>query len=83
MSCLVIFVSQTVSDKTHDKKMATQCIYSFPIHCFLYQDTVYLGHEPEKVEIIQPVRKPKGKELPKQAGEYNRKVSAIYVWNMS
>ncbi|MBM6946327.1 MULTISPECIES: transposase family protein, partial [Bacteroides] len=31
------------------------------------------------VEIIQPVKKPKGKELSRQDKEYNKKVSAIRV----
>lgn len=65
MACLVIFVSQTVSGKTHDKKMA-DTMYSFPVSCTLYQDTGYQGYEPEGVEIIQPVKKPKGKELSRQ-----------------
>lgn len=78
MACLVIFVSQTVSGKTHDKKMA-DTMYSFPVPCTLYQDTGYQGYEPEGVEIIQPVKKPKGKELSRQDKEYNKKVSAIRV----
>ena len=78
MACLVIFVSQTVSGKTHDKKMAGT-MYSFPVSCTLYQDTGYQGYEPEGVEIIQPVKKPKGKELSRQDKEYNKKVSAIRV----
>ena len=54
-------------------------MYSFPVPCTLYQDTGYQGYEPEGVEIIQPVKKPKGKELSRQDKEYNKKVSAIRV----
>ena len=78
MACLVIFVSQTVSGKTHDKKMA-DTMYSFPVPCTLYQDTGYQGYGPEGVEIIQPVKKHKGKELSRQDKEYNKKVSAARV----
>lgn len=38
MTCLILFVSQTVCGKTHDKKMA-DTMYSFTVPCTLYQDT--------------------------------------------
>lgn len=36
MTCLILFVSQTVCGKTHDKKMA-DTMYSFSVPCTLYQ----------------------------------------------
>lgn len=78
VSCLIIFVSQTVSGKMHDKKMA-DTMYSFPSPCTLYQDTGYQGYAPEGVKIIQPVKKVKGKELSAEEKEYNRSVSRIRV----
>lgn len=38
LSCLILFVSPTVSGKMHDKKMA-DTMYSFPVPYILYQDT--------------------------------------------
>lgn len=78
LSCLVVFVSHTVSGKTHDKKMA-DTMYSFPVPCTLYQDSGYQGYEPEGVEIIQPIKRTKGKELSQQDKEHNRKVSSVRV----
>jgi hypothetical protein len=78
ISCLILFVSQTVPGKTHDKKMADM-MYSFPVPCILYQDTGYQGYAPEKVTIIQPLKKRKGKELSKEEKEFNKKVSRVRV----
>lgn len=78
VSCLILFVSQTVCGKTHDKKMA-DIMYSFPISCSLYQDTGYQGYAPEKVKVIQPIKKRKGKVLTEEQKEFNREVSRIRV----
>lgn len=77
-SCLILFVSPTVSGKTHDKKMA-DTMYSFPVPCILYQDTGYQGYAPEKVTVIQPVKKRKAKELSGEEKEFNKEVSRIRV----
>lgn len=78
VSCLILFVSQTVCGKTHDKKMA-DTMYSFPVSCILYQDTGYQGYAPEKVTIIQPIKRRKGKILSEEDKEFNRQVSSIRV----
>lgn len=77
-SCLILFVSQTVPGKTHDKKMA-DTMYSFPVPCTLYQDTGYQGYAPEGVQIVQPTKKTKGKELSKEEKKANREISRIRV----
>lgn len=77
-TCLILFVSQTVSGKTHDKKMA-DTMYSFPIPCVLYQDTGYQGYAPDNATIIQPIKKSKGKELTKEEKDSNREISRIRV----
>jgi len=78
VSCLILFASQTVSGKMHDKKMA-DTLYSFPYPCTLYQDTGYQGYNPEGVTIVQPIKKAKGKSLTERQKEYNRSVSSIRV----
>ena len=78
LSCLMLFVSQTVPGKTHDKRMA-DTMYSFPVPCTLYQDTGYQGYAPEGVTIIQPIKKKKGCELSKEEKKNNREISKIRV----
>jgi hypothetical protein len=43
---LILFVSESVCGKTHDKKIA-DTMYSFPLPCMLYQDTGYQGYKPD------------------------------------
>lgn len=76
--CLILFVSESVSGKTHDKKIADTA-YSFPYPCILYQDTGYQGYKPEGVCTMQPVKKNKGKSLTPEQKEYNRKISSFRV----
>jgi hypothetical protein len=75
---LILFVSPSVCGKTHDKKIA-DTLYSFPYPCVLYQDTGYQGFRPNGVTVVQPVKKPKGRELSLQEKEFNRQVSSFRV----
>jgi hypothetical protein len=76
--CLILFVSETVSGKTHDKKIAdTQ--YTFTSPCILYQDTGYQGYKPDGVLVLQPVKKPKKGELTLQEKAYNQMISSYRV----
>ena len=76
--CLILFVSESVCGKTHDKKIA-DTMYSFPYPCLLYQDTGYQGYKPEGVVIFQPKKKPPGKERTPEDKEYNRQISSFRV----
>jgi hypothetical protein len=62
----------------HDKKMA-DTMYSFPYPCTLYQDTGYQGYRPDGVNIVQPVKKSRGKELSEEDKITNREVSRVRV----
>lgn len=77
-TCMILFVSPTVSGKTHDKKIA-DTMYSFPYPCWLCQDTGYQGYCPENVVTIQPVKKPKGRELTQEEKIYNKMVSSFRI----
>jgi hypothetical protein len=76
--CLILFVSQSVCGKTHDKRIA-DAMYSFPYPCTLYQDTGYQGFRPDGVATVQPIKKPKGRKLTEQEKEFNRQVSSFRV----
>ncbi|MDR0560238.1 MAG: transposase family protein, partial [Prevotellaceae bacterium] len=60
--CTVLFVSQTVAGRIHDKAIADMA-YNIPSGFTLYQDTGYQGYSPDGVRIMQPYKKPKGGEL--------------------
>ena len=76
--CLILFVSRTFSGKTHDKTIADSA-YSIPSGYTIVQDTGYQGYRPAGVKIIQPQKKPKGKELTKEQKDENRKISSFRV----
>lgn len=76
--CLILFVSESVCGKTHDKKIA-DTLYAFPYPCVLYQDTGYQGFRPEDVVIKQPVKKPKGRALTVSEKDYNKDVASFRI----
>jgi len=76
--CVVLYVSPTVSGKTHDKKLADIC-YQIPSGYELWQDTGYQGYAPAGVKINQPMKKPRGKSLTEEQKENNRAISKTRV----
>jgi hypothetical protein len=76
--CLVLYVSRTFSGRVHDKTIADEN-YSIPRGYTLFQDAGYQGYRPEGVKIIQPEKKPRGKELTKEQKERNTKISSCRV----
>ena len=77
-ACAILFVSPTFSGRIHDKTIADTS-YSIPAGFTLLQDSGYQGYAPLGVEIIQPQKKPKGKELTKEQKERNREISVDRV----
>lgn len=73
----ILFVSQTYAGRVHDKRMAEQ--YQIPAGFALWQDTGYQGYTPEGVLIIQPMKKPKGKDLTDEQKHDNSSISSLRV----
>jgi hypothetical protein len=76
--CLIVYVSRTFSGSVHDKKIA-DIDYTVPPGYTLVQDTGYQGYQPEGVIIIQPKKKPKGKDLTEEEKSVNREISSYRV----
>lgn len=68
-------LSPTVDGKKHDKKLADEHQLRFPKHSRLWQDTGFQGYAPEHVTIVQPKKKPRGKELTRAEKAHNRRIS--------
>lgn len=75
VGAVILFVSQTVCGAVHDKKIADEHYY-FPYACTLMQDTGYQGYAPENAIIVQPAKKPKGKDLTAEQKAENREISS-------
>jgi hypothetical protein len=76
--CMVLYTSFTFDGRIHDKKIADTA-YHIPPGFTLAQDTGYQGYRPQGVTVVQPQKKPKGKELTQEQKQYNRTVSSFRV----
>lgn len=74
-------LSTTVDGRTHDKKLADEQTLSFPKNSKLWQDTGFQGYAPDGVIVIQPKKKPRGRQLTYAEKDRNRRISRqrIYV----
>jgi len=61
--CKILFLSPLTEGKKHDKKLADECNYQLPAGTRLVQDTGFQGFTVPGVRILQPKKKPRGKEL--------------------
>jgi len=61
--CKVLFLTDTVAGKKHDKKLADDTKYTLPKGSQLAQDTGFQGFTLDQVAILQPQKKPRGKAL--------------------
>lgn len=78
-NCRVVFLTPTVEGKKHDKKLADESCYELPKGSRLLQDTGFQGFHVDEVSIVQPKKKPKGKELSQAEKESNREISKTRV----
>jgi hypothetical protein len=76
--CLILFVSRTFPGRIHDKTIA-DLSYTIPLGFTLVQDSGYQGYQPEGVKIIQPQKKPRGKELTEEQKSGNKQIASFRV----
>ena len=76
----VVFLTASYAGRIHDKRIADIAGYSPPLGSLLYQDTGFQGFTAPGIKILQPKKKPKGRELTVQEKETkNREISAIRI----
>jgi len=68
-------LSPTVDGKQHDKKLADEQDLRFPKNSKLWQDTSFQGYAPNNVTILQPKKKPRGRELTIEEKAQNTTIS--------
>ncbi len=82
-TCLILFVGATLSGATHDKKIAERqyagVLGNAKAKITLWQDSGYQGFQPAGVTIVQPQKKPNGKEMTPEQKERNRQISAVRI----
>src|SRR5436190_23776704 len=61
--CKILFLTDSVEGKRHDKKLADETTYVLPTASTLFQDTGFQGFSLSEVTLLQPKKKPRGNEL--------------------
>ena len=77
--CKIVLLTLTCEGKKHDKKVSDEAGFELPSGSCLYQDTGFQGFALEDVLIVQPKKKPKGKELTQEDIDCNRQISSVRV----
>jgi hypothetical protein len=74
-----LWLSKTYDGHIHDKKIVDIQPITLPTGITLWQDTGFLGHNPENVNIKMPEKKPKGKELTESQKQNNKHISGFRI----
>lgn len=75
----ILYLSPTYAGAVHDKAIADEQDFQFQRTIDLLQDTGFQGFKPKNANVIQPVKKPKGKELSEEQKAQNKGKSKIRV----
>ena len=78
-SSKIILLTRTCEGKKHDKKIADETQLTLPKGSDLYQDTGFQGYSLPDVNILQPLKKPRGRELTSVEKQNNRDISHIRI----
>lgn len=68
----VLYLSATYPGSHHDKAIADEQDFEFQRTIELLQDTGFQGYQPRNAHVIQPLKKPRGKELTEEQKQDNR-----------
>jgi hypothetical protein len=71
----IVFLSETAPGSVHDKRLADMTPYPLPAGSQLLQDLGFQGFTLAGVEILQPTKKPRGKELTPTQKAVNRELA--------
>ena len=69
---IILFLSETVGGRTHDKRVAEATPYPLPAGSRLLQDLGFLAFTLPQVEILMPMKKPPGQELTQEQQRANQ-----------
>jgi hypothetical protein len=71
----ILFLSETHPGRRHDKRIAHSTPYPLPAGSQRLQDSGFQAFTLDGVELIQPVKKPRGKGLTRTQKAGNRRIS--------
>lgn len=79
LACKILFLTDTVEGKKHDKKLADETQYLLPAGSALGQDTGFQGFTLDHVAILQPKKKPRGGHLTDLDKALNQWLSSLRI----
>ena len=71
----ILFLRETSAGSTHAKRMADATPYPLPAGSRLLQDLGFLAFTLDHVEIIMPIKKPRGRALTRAQNAANRRIA--------
>jgi hypothetical protein len=71
----ILFLSDTYTGSTHDKRIADTTPYPLPAGSRLLQALGFLAFTLDHVELIMPTRKPRGRALSRAQKRANRRIA--------
>jgi DDE superfamily endonuclease len=71
----ILFLSETYAGSTHDQRIADATPYPLPAGSRLLQDLGFLAFTLDHVEIIMPIKKPRGRTLTRAQKAANRRIA--------
>lgn len=72
----ILFLSDTVGGRVHDKRIADTTPYPLPAGSRLLQDLGFVAFNLPDVEILMPMKKPRGQVLTLEQQRINRSLNA-------
>ena len=75
----VVLLTPSYEGRMHDKRIADRTDYFLAYGSYLYQDSGFQGFSVAGVNIIQPTKKPKGRDLTVEERAKNREISSIRI----
>lgn len=75
----VVLLTPSFEGRIHDKQIADIVGYTVPNDSVLYQDSGFQGFSLPNINIIQPKKKPRNRELTSEEKEKNRLISSIRI----
>ena len=75
----ICLLTPTCEGKKHDKRVSDEADIRLPESSILYQDTGFQGFALDGVSIVQPKKKPRGKELTAEEKARNSEIARIRI----
>jgi hypothetical protein len=71
----ILFLSVTFEGRVHDKRIADYTGYPLPADSQLLQDLGFLAFTLDDIDILQPTKKPRGRELTAAEKQANQAIA--------